>query len=643
MCGICGIVNIDRSQPVSPPLLEGMALALAHRGPDDQQIFADRFAGLGHRRLAIIDCTPRAQQPMSNEDGSIWITCNGEIYNYKACRGALESKGHRFKSRSDTEVILHLYEDHGENCLQYLRGMFAFGIWDKKHEKLFLARDRLGQKPIYYTLTPERFLFASEIKALLQDVNVPREPNLKALHHYLSLSYVPGSETAFQNIHKLPPAHKLIYENGKVHISCYWHLSYAQPPENGVFNADQVQHEIIERLRESVELRLMSDVPLGAFLSGGIDSSTIIALMTQLTNRPVKTFTVAFNEKSHDESASARSVAEFLGTDHHEYSLTPRILDSLPEILDQYDEPFADPSAVSTYYLAQMAQEHITVALNGDGGDESFAGYDRYAKNKLADYYYRIPPPFRKTASILAGILVPKHMNQDHLSMRLRHFFQLEKSSLEKLYCRWLLFFNQQDKRTLYTKDFAQNIHASNTEEMIIDLMHASDGKDITEKSLNTDVLTYLPDCLLIKMDRATMAHSMENRSPFLDHTFMEYVAGLPAAYKLKGLIRKWILKKATGSLLPRRTIHQAKRGFGIPVDQWLRHHLKDMAYDTLTGRCAKTRGYFDQEAVKNILDQHMSGRQNWQFHLWNLLVLELWHQKFIDDSGSLPYKQRVC
>lgn len=632
MCGICGIYNRSSGEPVSRVLLERMTHSLAHRGPDGRHSYIDRFVGLGHRRLAIIDRSFRAQQPMCNESRTVCIIFNGEIYNHQSLRRNLILKQHHFRSRSDTEVILHLYEDLGEDCLQYLRGMFALAIWDQRNDKLFIARDRLGQKPLYYTLNSKRFLFASEIKALLQDKDLQRIPNLNAIHHYLSLSYVPGSETAFQNIYKLPPAHKLVYQNGKIRISRYWRLSYTCQPGNKI-NTQHVCEEIVNRLRESVRIRLISDVPSGLFLSGGIDSSAIAALMTQLTDQPVKTFSIRFTEKSHDESTFARLVAKYFRTDHHEYTLTPDIQKLLPEIVQHCDEPFADPSVVPTYYLSEMASQHITVALNGDGGDEVFAGYDRYVKNKLATYYLRLPHPMRKTLAILSNKLIPTGLGHDNFIKRLQNLFQIKKSSVAELYCRWLFIFQQQEKRNLYTAEFSQNIGTIETEELLDKLIRDSDGKDITEATLHSDIQTYLADDLLVKMDRATMAYSMENRSPFLDHIFMEYIATLPSKLKLKGLTRKWIFKKAMATILPEKIIHRPKRGFGIPVDQWFRHQLKEMTYDTILSTRALSRGYFRPKKLREILDQHMSGQKNWQFHLWNLLVLELWHQKIIDVS----------
>jgi asparagine synthase (glutamine-hydrolysing) len=632
MCGICGIYNRSPGEPVSRILLERMTHSLVHRGPDSWHSYIDRFVGLGHRRLAIIDRSVDAQQPMCNENKTIYINFNGEIYNYKSLRRNLIIKQHQFKSHSDTEVILHLYEDFGEDCLQYLRGMFALSIWDRRNNKLLIARDRLGQKPLYYTSNARRFLFASEIKALLQDKDLQRIPNLNAIHHYLSLSYVPGCETAFQNIYKLPPAHKLVYQNGKIRISRYWRLSYASQPGRKI-DTQHVCKDIVNRLRESVRIRLISDVPVGLFLSGGIDSSAIAALMTQLTDQPVKTFSIRFSEKSHDESTYARFVAKYFQTDHHEFTLTPDIQKILPEIVQHYDEPFADPSAVPVYFLSKMASQHITVALNGDGGDELFAGYDRYVKNKLATYYLRLPHPMRKMLAILSSKLVPGQVAHDNFIIRLQRLFQIKRSTAAELYCRWLFIFQQQEKRNLYTTEFSQNIDTVETEELLDKLIRGSDGKDITEAALHCDIQTYLADDLLVKMDRATMAHSIENRSPFLDHTFMENIAALPSKLKLKGLTRKWIFKQAMANLLPKKIIHRPKKGFGIPVDQWLRHQLKEITYDTVLSTRALSRGYFKPEKLREIIGQHMSGHRNWQFHLWNLLVLELWHQKVIDGS----------
>jgi asparagine synthase (glutamine-hydrolysing) len=632
MCGICGIVGSRADRPVPLSLLESMTRTLVHRGPDEQRTQIDGNVGLGHCRLKIIDLTADARQPMSNEDDSNWLVFNGEIYNHLALRRELEQKGHRFKSRSDTEVILHLYEEHEEECLSHLRGMFAFAIWDTARKKLFLARDRLGQKPLFYAQTADRLVFASEIKALLQDPDVDRTPNPQAIHHYLSLSYVAGIETAFKGIQRVAPAHKLVYKDGEARTSRYWRLSFAGSTALRGRGTKQVEEELLARFEEAVSLRLMSDVPLGALLSGGIDSSAVVAMMARSMDRPVKTFTISFEEKSHDESAYARAVAERYATEHREYTVRPDLVETLPSIVEQYDEPFADPSALPTFYLAKVVSEHVTVALNGDGGDECFAGYDRYVKNRVSGYYLKMPRALRRLMATMFAA-VPGGLRQQNILKRLKNYVRAEELPLDRLYCRWLLLFDRQQKQGLYSDGFAKALDVGDTEDLIIGMMKESNGEGVLEASLRTDALSYLPDDLLVKMDRACMAHSLENRSPFLDHEFMEFVAALPTEMKLRGLTRKWILKRAFKGILPGKILHRRKRGFGLPIDRWLRNDLKDMVQDTLLARSAVERGYFRKSTVKRLLEQHMSGQCNWQFHIWNLLMLELWHRHFIDGA----------
>jgi len=637
MCGICGIVNRESAEPAEAGLLDRMTDVLAHRGPDGRGVRIDRFVGLGHRRLSVIDPSPRARQPMSNEDDTVWITCNGEIYNHLSLRESLTAKGHRFRSESDAEVILHLYEDMGDDCIHRLRGMFAFALWDRRSDRLLLVRDRLGQKPLFYTETTRRFLFGSEIKSLLQDAEQPRTPNPNALYHFLSLGYVPGEASAFAGIRSLPPAHMLVYQNGQARLQRYWSLSYApSQPDSTTADPRTVALELMDRLGECVRMRLMSDVPLGAFLSGGIDSAAVVTLMTRFMDRPVKTFSIAFREKSHDESPWARLVAKHLHTEHEEYVFTPDLVADIPRIVAQFDEPFGDPSALPTDFLSRAARRSVTVALNGDGGDENFFGYDRYLKNKVALAYYRLPRIARAVPAKTLGPLVPNGLSEESLVKRLAAFFRFEPASRSDLYCRWLLFFDRQQRRGLFTEEFMNSVVDGDTDDLIAELMAASDGKDTTETAVHADILSYLPNDLLVKMDRTTMAHSLEGRSPFLDHEFMEYVAALPADIKLKRLTRKWILKRAVSDFLPREVLHRPKRGFGIPVGDWLRNDLKDLMCDTLTSRRSRQRGIFKPRKIDEMIEQHLNRQRNWQFQLWNLLVLELWHGILIDSRPGV-------
>ncbi len=630
MCGLCGLINADINQPVGAKTLSEMTRSLSHRGPDDYRTFIQHNAGLGHCRLAIIDTSPNGAQPMSNENNSIWLVCNGEIYNHLEQRDWLLKKGHQFKSHSDSEVILHLYEELGEECLSRLHGMFAFALWDANNQKLFLARDRIGKKPLFYAPTLTRILFGSEIKSLLRFPELIKEPDSHAIDHFITLSYIPAPQTGFKGIYKLPPAHKLIWQNNQIRIECYWQLLFQYQPAPFTATVAQIQTELIDRLREAVRIRLMSDVELGVFLSGGIDSSAIVGLMSQLVDHPVKTFSISFNEKSHDESSFARLIARHFKTDHHEFIYTPELANELPAIVDHLDEPFGDASILPTWFLAKMTKPYVSVALNGDGGDENFAGYDRYLHQKIAQMFWRIPTPLRNLNRCFFNAVTPGNLPNDHLLKRVQNFFMCEKIPGNSLYCRWISIINRQEREGLYSADFLNVVKEDSAETLIINLMQQFTGIDGESAPLYTDIMSYLPDDLLVKMDRATMAHGVEARSPFLDHTFMEFAARLPISLKIKGLNRKWILKKALSNLLPKAIVTRSKRGFAIPVDVWLRKELNSMLREVLLSKAAGDRGYFNQERVKVMLDQHLKGQKNWQYQLWNLLILELWFlQKF--------------
>lgn len=629
MCGICGFINRDPSEPASTQLLGRMAGAIAHRGPDGQGVFAERYAGLGHRRLTIMDTSEAAGQPMRNEAGTVWITFNGEIYNYLDLRHELLSCGHTFLSQSDTEVILHLYEELGPRCVEKLRGMFAFAIWDSAREQLVLARDRLGKKPLYYTQTDQRFLFASEIKALWQDETVERTIHLPALHHYLSLGYIPGPQTAFKNVFCLPPAHILVLRSNTIHLERYWQFTFEQPTKAP--DIKQTEVEILQRIQEAVALRLASAVPVGVMLSGGLDSSLLVAIMARLDARPIQTFSVSLPGRAHDEAPYARQVAELFKTEHHEFAFTPDLAEWLPQVAAQFDEPFGDSSALPTYYLAKMLGQQVTVALNGDGGDEDFAGYDRYGKDQWAAFYLKQPASMRRAVAGLMQATIPGSAPTHGLARRLQNFAAFNPPTAADRYYRWVSIFQEPDRQALFTSDFLEAQNGQTTEALIAGFYNAAPSANPTEAALYTDIHTYLADDLLVKMDRATMAFGVEARSPFLDHEFVAYAAGLPIGFKNRHLTRKWILKQAAQSLLPKAIVERPKRGFGLPVGEWLRGPLRPMLYDVLTSQTARQRGYFNTEAVTTMLTQHQSGQANWQFHLWNLLMLELWQQTCVD------------
>lgn len=648
MCGICGKINFN-NEPVGEDLLKKMTAVLSHRGPDDEGIYLNNkqsaiknhpSVGLGHRRLSIIDLSPLAHQPMSNEDGTVWIVYNGEIYNFPELREDLIKRGHIFRSKSDTETIIHLYEEYGPECLKFLRGMFAFAIWDENKKQLFLARDRVGKKPLYYRHSENSFSFASEIKSILQDESFEKKPDYTAIHHYLTYQDVPSPWTAFDGIKKLPPAHYLVLKDGEAKLKRYWKLSYL-PKHNplspslskggkGGFEK-ALKAEILERLKEAVKIRLISDVPLGAFLSGGVDSSAVVAMMAGMMNGPVKTFSIGFKEDAYNELKYARMVAERFKTDHTEFMVEPKALDVIEKLVWHFNEPFADSSAVPTYYVSKLAREKVTVILNGDGGDENFAGYGRYTALAFSKEMHRYFPASFVRSLLPVIMRLPHGKDPTNFFWRLKRFLQEYSKSPEMMNAQWLCHFSTGMKNDLYTEDFSRQVSSRDSFELLFNKYDEAEADNFLDKTLYADVMMYLPDDLLVKVDVASMANSLEARSPFLDHEFMEFAARIPAELKLKGRTTKYILKEALRGILPDEVLFREKMGFGVPIDHWFRNELKDMAYDILLSEKAMARGYFKKEAVKRILDEHTSNKWNWHNHIWNLLMLELWHRMFID------------
>jgi asparagine synthase (glutamine-hydrolysing) len=645
MCGIGGKLYFDPGRPVEREILERMNAALAHRGPDDAGIYCDGPMGLAHRRLSIIDLSPAGHQPMSNEDGTIWIVFNGEIYNFQDLRPDLVQRGHRFRSRTDTEVILHLYEERGVGCLDCLRGMFAFAIWDAPRRQLFLARDRLGKKPLCYQQDAEAFRFASEAKAILQDPAVDARPDPAGISHYLTYGYVPSPGSAFQGMRKLPPAHYLLCRDGRVEIVRYWRLRRDQKLDRS--EAEWCQ-EIRTRLEEAVRLRLISDVPLGAFLSGGIDSSAVVAMMSRAGTTPgrggvTKTFSIGFDEPEYDELRYARLVAERFGTEHHELVVRPDAAAVLPKLTWHYDEPFGDSSAVPMYYVAQMTRRHVTVALNGDAGDENFGGYDRYVANLLAASFDRWPGAALLRRAIRWGLhLWPQGGRRTSLFTRGRRFLDGLTEVPERRYARWFCHFYGDRKDELLSPEFRASLDGADALDLLLAAYRESDAPDFADATLGVDAALYLPDDLLVKVDIASMAHSLEARSPFLDHEFMEFAATIPSNLKVRGRTKKYILKRALSDLLPEEILHRPKMGFGVPIDHWLRYELRELAYDTLLGPRCLGRGYFRSETIRRLLDEHARGRANWHYLLWTLLMLELWHRTYVDGDGELATSRRL-
>lgn len=632
MCGICGKLYFDSARQVDSSLISSMSSVLQHRGPDDHGMYVAGPVGLGHQRLSIIDTSAAGHQPMSNEDGSVWIVFNGEIYNFAELRRELEKKGHHFASHTDTETILHLYEEEDIRCLQKLRGMFAFAIWDTRKQRLFMARDRVGKKPLVYTVSDGAFIFASELKALLQDPAVPAPVNYEAIHHYLTYQYVPSPCTIFQGMYKLPPAHYLTVERGKVASKRYWHLSYADKLQ--LPHVRDYAEQFMEVFTEAVSIRLRSDVPLGAFLSGGLDSSATVAVMSRLTNRPVKTFSIGFDEPEYNETNYAALVAKTFQTEHTEFIVRPDALSILPKLVWHYNEPFADSSAIPTYYVSKLTREHVTVALNGDGGDESFAGYERYIADKLAGYYEKLPAFIREKVIRASLSLLPHQEDRRRLLRRLKRFVNGIADKAERRYVRWVCAFDNEMKKDLYTPAFGEKMAPVDSVDLVVNWYAQADAEDFLDKTLYVDVMSYLPDDLLVKVDIASMANSLEARSPFLDHRLMEFAASLPPKLKLKGLQSKYILKQAFSSVLSREVLGRRKMGFGVPIDRWLRNELRELTYDILLENRTIQRGLFRKDAVQLLIDEHMAKRADHSYRIWTLLFLELWHRMFIDKTA---------
>jgi asparagine synthase (glutamine-hydrolysing) len=634
MCGICGKIYFDRSRSIDPALIQRMSAALRHRGPDDSGVYISGNVGLGHRRLSIIDLSAAGRQPLSNEDESLWLVANGELYNFEELRQELVARGHTFRSRTDTEVILHWYEEEGHCCISRFRGMFAFALWDSRRQELFIARDRVGKKPLVYTSVDGAFLFASEIKALLEDPAVIPRVNEEALHHYLTYQYVPGEQTIFQGIYKLPPAHLLVLREGNITLTPYWRLSY-EPKQQFRREADAFA-AFREVFQEAVKVRLRSDVPLGAFLSGGIDSSATVAVMSSLMTQPVKTFSIGFEESDYNELAYARIIARQYHTEHREFIVKPDALAVLPNLVRQYDEPFADPSAIPTYYVAQLTRTYVTVALNGDGGDESFAGYERYAASRLAAVYVRLPHILRTR---LIAPLVTRLPYQDYRWSMIRRFKRFIAGCDDDpvtTYVNWQCYFTNDMKARLYSPEFRERVQQVDSVRLAAELFYQADAEQLIDRLLFVDVHLYLPYDLLVKADIACMAHGLEARSPLLDHRLMEFAATLPANFKLRGLETKYFLKRAVAPLVPQAILQRKKMGFGVPLHRWFRKELKDMAYAVLLDARAVGRGYFRHEEVRRLLEEHIAMRADHSYRLWALVWLELWHRLFIDKTQVL-------
>jgi asparagine synthase (glutamine-hydrolysing) len=630
MCGICGFYEFQNHEPVDPRVLDEMLHVLRHRGPDDDGVYFEKDLALGMRRLSIIDLAG-GTQPISNEDGNIQTVFNGEIYNYQELRRQLESRGHTLATKSDTEVIVHLYEDLGEQCLTQLRGMFGLAIWDARRRRLFLARDRLGIKPLYYNESAGCLIFGSEIKAILQHPSVHASLNAEALSNFLSLKYVPAPQTMFAGIHALPPGCSLTCDQNGVRVRRYWDLSFASGG-NGPVSERACAEQLESLLKESVRLHLVSDVPFGAFLSGGIDSSLIVALMSRFLSEPVKTYSVGFEgaAETFSELPYARMVARKYRTDHHEVFIRPEHLVDLSEkVIWHLDQPIADEAALGNYMVAELASREVKMVLTGEGGDELFAGYARYAGELLSPLFRRLPKFARSLA--LAG--------SEHLPGLRR-----QKIALNAL-CRpdevsrlvnWFPLFNSEAKQGLLSGDFKRSLNGHNADSVFAEHLARTDAHSPLHRMLYVDTKLWLPDDLLARGDKTSMAASLEARIPLLDHKLVEFAASLPPGLKVKGLTRKYLLKEVAKAWIPTEILHRKKKGFPMPFSIWFRKEAGPFLHDALSPATVRRRGLFEPRFVQKLLGEHDSGFANHGSLLWGLLSVELWHRCFLDSRPRM-------
>ena len=627
MCGIVGKYNYRSREPVSSELVEAMCEKIAYRGPDDSGVYSAGPIGLGHRRLSIIDLSAQGRQPMSSHDRRLWITYNGEIYNFQELRKDLLAKGYRFQSACDTEVIIYLYQEYGERCLQYLRGMFAFALWDRERSRLFLARDRIGKKPLFYYHDGKTLIFASEIKSILADPAVSREIHFPALYDYFTYLYVPDPKTIYKNIHKLEPAHYLLCSEKGISKKEYWDISFQ---ERSRADINESAAELLKILEKSVELRMISDVPLGAFLSGGLDSSCVVALMARQQSRPVTTCSIGFDSKEYDEIEFARTVAEKFNTDHHEFTVKEKAQPILADIAYHFDEPFADSSSVPTFYVSKLARQRVTVALSGDGGDENFAGYEKYFMDDLENKFRTSIPGFirRNLFPALSKLVQPWEHKifqkactlLNTLSFPADYGFYLTNSHFDaKL---WAETINDDLKRQLGDYDpFSVTRH----------YYHRADSDNHLARILYTDLKMSLPGDMLVKVDRMSMAHSLEVRSPLLDHHLVEFVAGLPSRFKYRRGQKKYILKHALRHILPNKIMYRKKMGFSVPLAEWFRSELKEMGEHYLFAENKGLKHFFAPGPLRRIWEKHQAGQKDYATVLWSFLMFELWYRAFME------------
>lgn len=629
MCGITGKIFFNNNE-VSEKEMENMNKAIIHRGPDDGGVYIspDKKVGLGHRRLSIIDLSPLGHQPMRYMD-RYEIVFNGEVYNFQEKRDLLEKEGYTFKSHSDTEVILALYDKFGKKCLEHLRGMFAFAIYDEQEKTIFCARDRVGKKPFKYYLDDNVFMFASELKAILTQQEYKKEVDYAAIHHYLTLQYCPAPLTGFKDLKKLEPAHYLFVDlkTKKIEKERYWKLDYSKKLDLPEY---EWKKKIMEKLEESVKLRMISDVPLGAFLSGGIDSSAIVGLMSKLSEKPVKTFSIGFEEEKYNELKYAKIVAKKFKTDHREFIIKPNAIELLPMLVRYYEEPYADSSALPTYYVCKMTRDFVTVALNGDGGDENFGGYSRYSAFKFSLFYENLSL-FNQFLVLPISKFLANTIKNTFLE-RAHRFSRTLAEDYRRRYLTYTAYFTNDQKAALYTQKFKEKVWHDNTYDLIAEKFNEAKTKNKMDQTLYADFSTYLPDDLMVKVDIDSMAVALEGRSPFLDHELLELTAKIPFNLKIKGWDnKKYILKEALRGLVPDEVMFRPKMGFGVPIDAWFRGELKQYTRDILLSEKVIRRNIFKKEYIENILDEHSKTNIDHSPRIWALLTLELWFREYFD------------
>ena len=628
MCGIAGFV--DRHQGAGSRresdfgLVHAMCEVIRHRGPDDEGIHVEGGVGLGMRRLSIIDLST-GHQPIHNEDETVWLVFNGEIYNYRELRAELERAGHRFYTASDTETIVHAYEEWGEAAFGRLRGMFGIALWDRRSRTLLLARDRAGIKPLHYAERGGRLYFGSELKSLLAAGAVDGELDLESLDHYLTFLYTPRDRSIFAGVSKLPPGHLLRWRDGRSEVQAYWQVGTRESFQG---TPDEAAGELRRVLAAAVRSHMISDVPLGAFLSGGVDSSAVVGLMAEASDRPVKTFSIGFDEPQYDELEHARAVARHFGTEHHEFVVRPDGLGILDQLIEHFDEPFADSSAIPTWYVSEIARRHVTVVLSGDGGDELFGGYDRYLSHPRVAQFDRLPIPGRRR---LAGMIWPMLPH----GVQGKNFLRHVALDTDARFIDSVALFRADEKAALYTPAMRSALRGANAEAALG--RHFARFTDLPAHSrmMRFDFETYLPEDVLTKVDRMSMAHSIESRVPLLDNAVIDFAATLPARLKIHNGRRKHVLKEAVRDLLPTGILDRKKQGFGVPLDMWFRGGLTGMFADILGSPRAKQRGFFEPGFVQRLVDEHVSGRRDHTLRLWQLLVLELWHRHYVDSPAA--------